>query len=456
MSVTDRKPTAPGSDPDPRVPFPACGTIYPPAVYTVSNDLELNRNYSARLYLDHMLNGLEEEYRIRFPNGRLDYDFFSPVKVTSPSAEDPNIVYNRGEACFEDTAEIPLLLNGALSGERFSVRHRSVLNSVSGKVTPRILCIGDSITWGEGAVTPECPGDNRVYWLKCLELLKQDQIDSGGSGYGALFLGKAVRRSRRFVYKSNECEVSGNCEGYRGWSFSTFYSEHSPFYDAGTGKFSVNKWLAAYRTMDDSGKRLSVGAGTGSGIDESNVNEIDVCAPTVVTIMLGANGGGTAEQFKKLVSDIREEYPAVPIGLMVSDSAGTFFPSEHPAASRELTYWNNTARDQGDAGHRHGIMFRTMKAILDAFGGDEAERDNIFILPFYFVQQTAESGEMRSVPEPAAEFPFMRAQSELYTRFGWCPTTHVNAAAHANFAYQLYAWLKYLEVNALIPDEGRR
>ena len=450
MSLTDRKPTAPGTDPDHRVPFPACETIYPPAVYTVSNDLDPQRNYSARLYLDHMLNGLEAEYRIRFPTGRLDCDFFSPVKVTSPSVEDPEIVCNRGEACFEDTEEIPLLLNGVPSVESFSVRHRSVLNSASGKVTPRVLCIGDSITWGEGAVTPDCPDDNHVYWIKCLELLKQDQIDNGGSGYDALFLGKAVRRSRAFVYKSKACAVSGNCEGYRGWSLSTFYSEHSPFFDAATGKFSINRWLAAYRTMDEGGKRLAVGEGTGSEIDESNIHEIDVCTPTVVTVMLGANGGGTAEQFKKLVSDIREEYPAVPIGLMVSDSAGTFFPSEHPAASRELTFWNNTERDQGDAGHRHGIMFRTMKAILEAFGSDEAERDNIFILPFYFVQQTAESGEMRSVPEPAAEFPFMRAQSELYTRYGWCPTTHVNAAAHANFGYQLYAWLKYLEVNGLI------
>ena len=138
---------------------------------------------------------------------------------------------------------------------------------------------------------------------------------------------------------------------------------------------------------------------------------------------------------------------------MVSDSAGTYFASEHPHASRELTFWNNTARDQGDAGHRHGTMFGTMRAILDAFGNDAAERGRIFILPFYFVQPTAESGEMRRVPEPDEEFALMRSRADLYTRYGWCPTTHVNAAAHANFAYQLYAWLKYLEINGLMPDE---
>ena len=435
--------------------FPECSAVYPPAVYTVANDLEPNRNYSVRLYLDHMLNGLGREYKIRFPNGRLDYDFFSPVKITSPSMEDPGIVYNRGEACFEETERVSLCLNGIPSDRRyrFDVRHRSVLNSAAGKVTPRILCIGDSITWGEGAVTPDDPDDNQVYWLKCLEMLKKDQAESGGSGYDALFLGKAVRRSRSFSYKSRTYEVTGNCEGYRGWSFSTFYSEHSPFYDAERGKFSIRKWLSAYRTMDECGNRLALGEGTGYEINESNIGEIDVCTPTVVTIMLGANGGGTAEEFRRLVSDIREEYPSVPIGLMVSDSAGTYFPSEHPNASRELTFWNNTARDQGDAGHRHTNMFNAMRAILEAFGDGAAERDNIFILPFYFVQPTAESGEMRSVPEPDAEFAFMGSRANLYTRYGWCPTTHVNAAAHTNFAYQLYAWLKYLEVNALIPEE---
>ena len=113
--------------------FPECSAVYPPAVYTVANDLEPNRNYSVRLYLDHMLNGLGREYKIRFPNGRLDYDFFSPVKITSPSMEDPGIVYNRGEACFEETERVSLCLNGIPSDRRyrFDVRHRSVLNRAS-------------------------------------------------------------------------------------------------------------------------------------------------------------------------------------------------------------------------------------------------------------------------------------------------------------------------------------
>lgn len=415
--------------------------IHPRCIYTVANDVGgHDNNMSACIYLDHHFNGLTSEYNIRYDNGKLKRVFFSPLKVEDSNETNPAITCNDGLVISEKTNTIKITHNDN-SCYKFDILHRSVLNSRTLEVTPRVLCIGDSITYGELATMPDDGfASNFAYHLLAAEMFKKDSIRNGGSGSNCIFLG-TMKRVRTMKYNDVDYQIVTHHEGRRGWSYNAYMSDGSPFYDSENNMFSINKWLSDYRTMDDTGERLMIGDGTGTLITSSNLNDIDVCTPTHILIMLGANGGQTTEQYLKMVDDIKTEHPNMIIGLTVSDSAGTYFPSLHRHTGEELAFWVDGT--SGEQAGRHNTMFNCMKNIIDEFDNETYENNNVYVLPFYFVQPTAESCAMRVANGPSYYFDLMKDSDHYITKYGWCPTTHINGIGHANWAYQLYSWLKY-------------
>ncbi len=303
--------------------------IAPYKLYTVCNDIIAsakghNRNYSAAIYLDHLFKGLTSEKHIRFGNNSDKVVFNAPIVVTDSNELSPAVTYNSGVNVLETTKSVTITGNDIVDSS-FNVVHASTLNSVTANVKPRVLCIGDSITYAELAqINDDNHLQNWAYHLIAKEFFMKDHIDAG-SGHECLFLGQ-FKKTRTMNYKDVEYPVTTHHEGIRGISLSSYLNGGvAAFKSDTTLKFSIDAWLAKYRTMDDTGTRLTLGSGTGSLITSGNLNEIDVCTPTHVLIMLGANGGGTLAQYQELVNIIKTEYPNMIIGITLSDAAGTFF-----------------------------------------------------------------------------------------------------------------------------------
>ena len=416
--------------------------ISPYKVYTTCNDVGgrkgHNRNYASAIYLDHFFNGFTEEKNIRFENNSDKIVVFSPMMVTDSNESNPTVRYNEGVNILIKNKEYRITGND-IADSTFNFTHVSTLNSATANVTPRVLCIGDSITYAELAqVNDDDHSQNWAYHLMCKELFMKDNIDNGGSGYDIRFLGH-YKKQRKMSYKDSDYDVITYHEGIRGISLSSYLNGGvNEFKSTTTNKFSLNAWLSKYRTLDDNGNRLTVGNGTGSLITTSNINSIDVCTPTHVLIMLGANGGGTLAQYKELVNIIKTEYPDMIIGLTIPDCAGTYFPSLHPNCDEKMTIWNDT----GSQGSRHSSMHGLVSMLQEEFCTAAYENQNIYFLPFYFVQPTAESCSMRKVNLPCSEIRLTH-DNIFNANYGWHASTHVNGIGHINWGYQLYSWLKY-------------
>jgi len=428
------------------------GLIYPRSVYTVCDDVITgfngrNRNLSAAIYLDHMLNGLAEELDIYFKSRRGDrLVFTAPMEVQDSNETTPAVLCNKGKKVNAVTMT-DVVTGASIADTAIAIEHRSTLNSATKGVTPRVLCIGDSITYGELAlVADDGYAQDWAYHLMCKELFEQDRIDNGGADYGVRFLGH-FKRQRTMTYRGSAYSITTYHEGIRGISLTSYLTGGVDAFKSGTtGKFSLAAWLAKYRTMDDNGNRLTVGSGTGSLITAANINDIDVCAPTHVLLMLGTNGGGTLAQYQELIGIIKAEYPAMMIGLAIPDSAGTYFPSRHPNCGPETWFWNDMGSSQSG---RHAQNYALQAMLQDGIGTAQNEANGVYLLPFFFTAPPAESYSMRSASLPDSDIALMAQDSRYGVGYGWCPGVHINGIGHINWAYQLYSWLKYTIAKSL-------
>lgn len=417
--------------------------LTPYAVYTtcnnvISTDKGRNKNYSQAIYLDHLFNGLTEELNIRFKDNIDRIIFNAPMVVTDSNETSPAVTFNDGENIHEE--ETTCYVHGKdINETSFNVKHRSTLNSITSNVHPKVLCIGDSITYAEQAWIPDDNyTQNYAYHLICKELFMKDKIDNDNIGYDITFLG-IYKKQKKFTYKEEEYDVITHHEGIRGISLSQHLNgDVDQFKDDNTSKWSLQAWLNKYRTLDDDGERLTLGNGTGTLINSNNINNIDVCTPTHVIIMLGANGGGTLSQWKEMVNTIKSEFPNMIIGIAIPDAAGTYFPSLHPNCNYLCTMW----KDTGSQGSRHNQQYGLQKMLQEYYGAEEQEENNIFMLPFFFVAPTAESVALRTVPLPDAEYTLTN-DNKFYDHYGWHASTHVNGIGHINWGYSLYSWIKY-------------
>ena len=434
--------------------------ISPYAVYDVCNNIPnnstnggRNRNASQAVYIDHFLTGITHEMDIHFKNAVDRIVFSAPMYVTDSSEFTPGTNFNNGRNINEENFKISIVGRN-IEMKEFTVKHRSTLNSITSSAHPKVLCIGDSITYGEQATMPnDNYTSNQAYHLICKQLFMKDAIDNSGSGFDISFLGHYIKENT-FVYKGTTYQCRTHHEGIRGISMSSYLDGTVTAFKSGvTNKFSIDAWLGKYRTMDDAGNRLPwVSAGAtvvgqdgntytiGTLIDsETALNNIDVCLPSHVLIMLGMNGGATVAQYQEMIGIIHDEHPDIYVAIGIPDCAGTYFPSLHQNCGDECVIWNDNKHNQGS---RHLQMYVVQKNIQEEFAKASYESDKVYMLPFFFVTPTAEGVSNRVANLPDAEFNIVKNNNYL-VNYGWYSSTHMNAYGHMNWGYCLYSWLKY-------------
>lgn len=427
--------------------------VLPRKVYSVANNINsvekgFSRNYSAGVYLDHFFNNLTQEYDIKFKETGSDKLIFtSPINVTDASEDNPTVVYNVDNSAKKTLQKTFTITGQDISESEFSVSHVSTLETNGISQTPFILNLGDSITYAEMAKFPN-ETDIQSYSLLCKKLFEMGKIDNGDAGNNAIFLG-INKRTLSITYKGISRTIVACHEGRRGWSTDTYTTDilasSNPFWDSTSSKFSIKKWIDNYRTLDQSGNRLASNSPQ-KGALVTDVNAFDVCVPTHINIMLGANNNETGAQYvaklDALIASIQAEYTengwgTVKIAVSLFDSAGTYFPSRHPSFDESIAIWNDT----GNQGTRHNNMFTFTKAWLDAKANVNEDTAGVYHLPAYFCMPTAESAVIREVNLPTTTNFF--GNEKQVQKYGWHPTVHLNPDAHFSFAYQLYSWIKY-------------
>ncbi|MCX2473579.1 hypothetical protein OQZ33_04460 [Pedobacter sp. MC2016-05] len=412
--------------------------ISPRRVYTVCNDVipaefGFNRNTSAAIYLDQFFNAISQEPTFRFSNGSNRLTVNSPMNA----GEDRIMTYNEGFSVLKKNFTDRIQGAGYI-GSDFTFQHISTLNSATKNGLPRVLVIGDSIL--SGATPPTLPNDLRDgrAQLVAKELFQMDIIDNGNKAneYGAIFLGTQLA-SRTFTYKNNTVTNKVGFEGYAGMRTDQMFI--GPFSDGlGTtiNNFAITNWLNKYRTMDNAGIRLASDSPI-KGSLVSNVNDYDVTVPTHIIFTLANNDADTFDHlgtYKALIARIKAEYATngwgvVNFGIAFPSSGGTIFPSIYPNLTKESYAWNSF---YGDGGRKPKIWKFTQDWLNDLINEDT---ERIFQIPFYFTQNP-DSTAQRSVPTPTGDnikIPYG----------GFLPRVHPDATAHMNYAYQIYAWLKY-------------
>lgn len=211
----------------------------------------------------------------------------------------------------------------------------------------------------------------------------------------------------------------------------------NPFFDKDIAKdndyaFSLTTYLNRYKTLQDDGStRLIANSTAGTKITAENINSIDVCTPTHITIELGENErwwyNVTAEQtcddIEKIAEIINREYPGIKIGFINPRYLGVFYPEKwyNFAVCGEMSYQNN--------------MFKyDMNKIMQNRWGTTVEKNKNCFLPCYFVQS-----------------PLYRSQSRYDISLldntnmiiGGTDPNHPGLLSYMAIAHQVLSWIYY-------------
>lgn len=420
--------------------------VAPSSVYAVCNNLELNgfksMNFAAALHIDHMFDPLVRK-KINFRSTKgLSLPVFAPIAVD-------NSLYNGGVPVLNTT--ITDVLEGDIVDTNMSFNRRSVLlSAVAGKFIAS-LKLGDSTVAGVGSYYPiSVTGDNipgsinpAQSWSYAKKLNILYKAQNGGVGFNYVSVGRTA--SRNFIV--NGTTHKAYAEGIGGWAVNHWlYNRTGPFngvngfYDAdkvGSVKFSLAKYLSRYRTMTDTGVRLSQ-SDPSKGTEVTDVTAYDVCTPTHFTIQLGFND--VASEFRTnlplLINAIKTEFPNMIILISMIDASGTLFPEQYQMFNKAgVDLLNNE-------------IHRKIFGLIDFVKGLESTSNRIYFCPNYFIQPTAWGVATRDInyPEFLANpiLPFMMQQEH-----GSSSRYHPNTYAHAAWGYQEDSLCKYTAMQHL-------
>lgn len=445
--------------------YPEYELMTPKIVYNVGNDLTINkcglvRNFASVLYLDNYLPlSITQEPNIRFDNNttRLNISCYQkprPYHGVDGTVDSPALnTDTNGDIQSLMTETVSYKINGNIkNGSQHSVINRSVLNSATEGQSVRILCVGDSVTYGQNAYFY---GDNeRANYTQLLELMfLHDKFQNNNSGFELITLGN-VRYSRTYkdLNGNNQTLFSYN-DGYPGATITSGFFESSYYYL--NNECSLENWLTRFRTRDNQGRQLYYDAnksesGTGGnygyyedgtlsefriGTNISNVKSKSVCEPTHVFLFHSSNAAVTLEQYTRFISIIHDTCPNAYIGIGVPHIAGTFFPSLYPNYSK-VEFWNTYMADL----NHYAINHLNTQKVLDTITTQEYENNKVFVLPTYYITPAAKAIPMMEINEPYRDFIDGDC---TYIAKGQEPDVHVGSIAHSAYAYQLYSWIKY-------------
>ncbi len=450
---------------------------YPKFIYGVSNDRNMSRNYLTGLYVDHIIGFESGGYNtdIRFSDGTLEKKKWCGVLSSNKETE------NISAAFMSDTFSL----------NSFTTIFRKSKLSASKSEKPRILCIGDSNFYGASSV--DYSNENLNFPCYLAKLFELDKIDNDGDG-GCVMLGTSRMFDLPIKYKAADTSVKVATDGRSGWcgySFARWARNHdlsqstwdflglgdgsgtdyvgsenqktlmsrtsqsyeeeppkdpttwNPFFDNSKTecKFSIRKWISRYRTMDDNGNRLTVGSGTGTLIDSTNINKMNVCKPTHIIIQLGQNdidrigASGVQSAFdniKLIVASIKEEYPDIVVIVAQSDRPGTLFPNYYgyPGYDCRITV----------GGH---YKTRQLVSLLQNEYEGTKENDAIYYCPNFYTMHSADAMDFYSVQN-------LRTMSDTDCKiknFSNSPDAHPSAVARCDWAYTIYSMIRWIYAN---------
>jgi hypothetical protein len=339
-----------------------------------------------------------------------------------------------------------------------------------------VLTIGDSVT--------EAGRSNYLYYMSATEYFEKEAIDRGTTN-NVKFIGARTIKKFTLDYLGSTLNLKACAEGRSGWTLHNYMrhtnnlvtnqttwdnmglgnSSHTDYIGSdaqnelirktcmvdsketvenfffnnaktGTNRFSINKWLERYRTLDDNGNRLILGNGTGTQITASNLTEMDVCTPTHIVIAMGHNDmennyKGTPDEFhtniQEIITAIRAELPNVIILLVATPPLiGTW----HEELYQNYLFTNGVIRPYNTQKYMDNV--RWMVSYCDA-----NESNGIYLLPQYFVTPTCNA--MSTVKQTDG---IGNVYYQPYAAGGL--NAHPNENANRIWGYQLYSQLKYL------------
>ncbi len=311
--------------------------IAPPAIYVTSNDIlgltfqtfSHARQYSTSLYLDHMIESTNDNNMIfsSYPNQEGDKYYF----VASAYNSGNNLIVNNGENINISNKTVSIKSDKYNISSK-TVVQRSTKTSISKNIYPKVLFLGDSITYAVGANPGNAGNAELPFWAYTKKFFEMDRIDGGNNSneYNFMSLGRASNLDIPINYNGIETIVKGSSEGWSGcmlanhlhhaggvrpdqsswdllglgdgtgkdyigsdeqkslWAITnqnTTSTPSNPFFDnskTGNVKFSISKWLERYRTYDDSGNQLTLSSSNlGTSITtQSQLDKYHVCTPT--------------------------------------------------------------------------------------------------------------------------------------------------------------------------------
>ena len=428
--------------------------IIPPSIYTVCNDINWKRNYSLKLYIDHLFADVNKRPNVRYSDGSSVKCFYSKYNsygsyinsTTSNNSLDIN------EKIIQD-----ILTNG----QTINIPHRSVRNKATSNKVVRLLCIGDSVTEGYmanyGIPYANAP---KQYWSWIKALFEMDYIEAGNQGYFFESLGNLLGKLKN-GYTFNITGMNGiNKDGIKAFACGVGGSKTSdwispqlnneeinPFYDIEAGKFSLRYWVEKYRTLtvNPDGTTTRCSTSNKGELAPEDTTQYNVCEPTHVLIQLGYNQlynttGETRNnylaQLNQMITTIKEEYPDIYVLLSLPDTAGTYYPELFPEYIGEsddiysLDFMNGTAKSAHD---KIAYMNKDLMEIAD-------EDNKIYYVPTYFASPLCYGASIREISEVCY---LSNGKNKSFVQEGGLPYLHPNNAAHANWAYQIYSLIKY-------------
>lgn len=448
--------------------------LSPNRIYNVANNRTANhttgyqdRQYATPMYLDYLVN---KETDIMFKGSRDNFIFTSPVDIYG--------AYNSGNNVLSRDISVPLESENYDVSDLTVKQVTTVASATANKMF--VLCIGDSQT--EDGLSQGWP-----YWMQCADLFKREDMDFWRNTESAQFLGTRKYYNTTIEnYQSQTKSYEACCEGRAGWTLYSYLRHQTqlepnatnyallgfsdtwtgsdtqkdaiaskgqsfsgtpsnPFFDNSKSsevKFSILKWLERYRTLDDSGNKLTLGSGTGTLITSDNINQIKVCTPTHVFIRLGQNDFGKCTDTKyranvlALINAIRTELPNayIIIGLAIP-SMGTWHPERYPdwidLPTPEQSYWYNNA-----------------KYWSNYFKSYDQEGNKVFLLEdYYFTPITDGFYCYRYSDGFLNNTKLQEAISTTYYKkpYGDGYKIHPNQKANFMHGYHLYSLLKYIQ-----------
>lgn len=448
----------------------------PPHIYTVCNDIDYEnvksygytqRNYCAALFIDRCFDftSVTPVPSVLFDNRKDRMEIYSPISGYQRTFNSETI-QEGVDSIPKITIQKSLALIDSNSTIDFEQRSSSATNGKDSDI--RLLVIGDSITNKSGADYEANLGDATVFWAWLKRMFEMDKIDGGdiASEYNLLTLGAQSYHQFDFEYKGvSRTDVRTMAEGRSGWDTIDYcenewrngeignYSGYNFFYDeteAGVLKFSLDKYLEHYRTLDDSGVRLAdTDPALGDRIldtvtydalsaDDSKkfrdfADDWNVCTPTHIIIQLGTNDASAATataNIQSIITKIRTEgYTNIKIGVAFPGQAGTYYPHLYPNISNENIFLGGGAE---------------LQSFNEAYSTLENSGSNQYYIPISYTQPTAECVTIRPINHPASLLG--GNNNNFGVEFGNVPEIHPNTRAHLTWAYQYYGWLKWVAI----------